>query len=468
MRVLFIYSDFRVRGGEVSYHLGIGRLSAILKKYGHQTDLFHMYNKYDPKGLLHKIKEFDPNILAYSSMTDQFKYTQSLMKETSKLGIYTILGGNHATLVPECIEEEGIDAICRGEGEYALLEFITRFANKDDLRDTKSFWVKQNGKIYKNSCRPFIQDLDELPFGDRAIFDYQKIIRYNYDRVDFMASRGCPYRCTYCCNSKFREVQEGRYVRYRSVRNLLQEIKEVVNNWPAKTVFLQDDTFTFKSNKKMVLEFCRKYKEEIGLPLMVHTRSEDASYEMFQALKEAGCYRIAFGVESGNEELRRNVLKRDMSNEEIKRAFKIAKDCGLIAKSFNMVGLPGETKEKFQDTIDLNIEIKPDIFTISTYVPYPTTPLYEFCQEKGYLTERFKDKNFMPRIDTTLNLPDFSPKEILNCYRNFGYNIYKQSSWKKAIIYKVYYSRFGEIIIRLLGPLKKLFFRLVERPIKKS
>ncbi len=468
MRILFVYTDLDIRGGEMSYQMGIGRISAMLKRYGHKIALEHQYKKYNPRKLLEHIEAFKPDIVAYSSISPQFKFIRGLLIEAKrKTGVYTVLGGNHASLYPQCFDEiPEIDAICRGEGEEAMVEFVEKFEHGEDITDVENFWVRSDGKIYKNPCRPFVQNLDRLPFPDRKLFDYQAVINSNYDRADFLFSRGCPYSCTYCSNHRLRDLQEGKYVRYRSVDNVLEEIKQVISKYRVKTVFMQDDTFTF--NKQLVIDFCSRYKKEVALPLIVHTRVEYASPEMFQALKEAGCYRIAFGIESGDEEFRKDVLNRKMTNDQIRQAFKLAKEAGFLTKSFNIVGFPGETKEMHQKTINLNIEIDPDLFTLTIFDPYPGTQMYDLCVQKGYLTDRASKEGFIPRTDTVLDMPQFSRKEILKCYRNFAYNIYKHKSIKKAIIFKIYYSRWGEKIIRLLGPLKKFFFRIAEFAYRKK
>ena len=149
-----------------------------------------------------------------------------------------------------------------------------------------------------------------------------------------------------------------------------------------------------------------------------------------------------------------------MSNEQIIEAFKVAKKADLKTKSFNIVGFPHETNEHFHDTVALNQVVNPDTLTIAIFDPYPGTKLYNQCKEKKLFSKNKNKKDFVARTDTVLDLPYFPRKEIIRCYRNFAYNVYKNHSMKKAILYKIYYSEYGELLIRILTPIKKIVRRL--------
>lgn len=453
MRVLFIYSDVNVKGGAKSYHFGLGILSALLKENGHDTKLYYMFDRFDTAPLIEMIENFKPSLIAATSDSSQFKYIQRIFKEVKPFGIFTICGGPHVSLYPKALEEtEGLNAICVGEGEGAILELVDALKNGKDYREIKNLWIKSDRDVIRNPMRPFIEELDSLPFCDREVFDYQSVIDSDYDRAVFMLSRGCPYRCTYCSNHALRALQDGRYVRFRGVENAISEIRSVLSRYRAKSIFLADDVFTL--NRDFVKKFSERYKKEIGLPFEVTTRVETASEELFLWLKNAGCTRVAMGIESGNEWLRTGILNRKMTNEQIIKAFRLAREAGLKTKSYNIVGFPGETEEMFEDTVRLNAEINPDSHVCYIFNPYPGTSLYEYCKKEGFFNENIKDE-FVSRTDTPLNLPTFSREKILNAYRNFSYKVYKKTSFKKAIIYKIYYSRFGEKLIRILDPVKK-------------
>jgi len=460
MKILFVYTDIDVKGGAQSFQFGIAVLSAFLKQDGHQTDLHYMYPKYRPRKLVEKIKDFKPRLIGFSSTTPQFKYIKKILDDVPlQKDIFTICGGPHVTTEPESLESiSRLDAICRGEGEYALLELVEALENKQDITRIKNLWIKKNGRIYQNPSRPFVENLDDLPFADRKLFPYQSIINSDFGTALFMLTRGCPYNCSYCSNDALRKIQEGKYVRFRSVDSSIQEIREVIDNYKVKSIYINDDVFTL--NRKFVFEFCEEYKAQIGLPFDINARVETITSEVCKKLKHAGCRRVNIGIESGNSYIRNKVLNRKMSNEQIINAFCIAHQTGLKTKSFNMVGFPYETPQCFQDTVKLNAEIKPDSVILNIFDPYPGTKLGVECRKKGWVDFKKMGKEFVPRTDTILNLPRFPRKQILRCYKKFAYDVYRDQSLIKAIFFWVYYSRYGEWLIRILAPFKGILRRL--------
>src|SRR4030043_1245067 len=158
MKVLFVYPDINVKGGALSYHFGIGSLSAILKKAGHEAALQYLYGSYDIKALLEKIEQFEPGILAITAVSFQYKYIKKMLAEIKSIHgskIFTICGGPHISLAPwELGKTEGLDAICIGEGEYPLLELADKLQTDDDITCIENIWVKKDGKIYQNPNRP--------------------------------------------------------------------------------------------------------------------------------------------------------------------------------------------------------------------------------------------------------------------------------------------------------------------------
>jgi len=458
MKVLFVYPDINVKGGALSYHFGLGTLSAFLKQSGHETNLQYLYGDYDIKPLIKKIKEFKPDLIGITTVSFQYKYIKRILKDIKSYGIFTICGGPHVSLAPWELEKtEGLDAICVGEGESPLLELVNKLASGEDITNIKNIWIKKDGKIYSNPCRPLIENLDALPFGDRELFNFQEIVDSDYDRAVFMSSRGCPYSCNYCCNSGLRKIQEGKYVRFRSISNIIAEIKNVVTKYKVKSVYLNDDVFTI--NKDYVEEFCEIFKKEIGYPFEINTRVENLTLDILSVLKDAGCYRVAMGIEQGNEKFRSEVLNRHMSNQKIEDAFTLAKQVGIKTKTFNIVGFPFETFDIHMDTVRLNRKIQPSSLVIYVFEPYPGTPLYDICVKNNFIEKEREEEEFVSRTDTILKMPMFPRGQILNCYRNFTWRVYVGKSFKKALLYKIYYSRYGEFLIKLLSPFKKIIQR---------
>lgn len=276
-----------------------------------------------------------------------------------------------------------------------------------------------------------------------------------------MASRGCPYSCTYCSNSGLRKITDGKYVRFRSIENIISEIKEVVSKYKVKSVYLNDDVFTV--NKNYVEKFCNQYVKEIGYPFEINTRVENLDRNILKMLKDAGCYRIAMGLEQGDEKFRKEILNRPMSNEKIETAFLLAKEIGIKTKTFNIVGFPFETVENHMETVRLNRKIQPNSIVNYIFEPYPGTPLYDMCLENNFIEKEKEEEDFISRTDTYLKMPQFTRKQILQCYRRFPWRVYRGKSLKRALLFKIYYSKYGESIIRLMAPFKKRIQRFATK-----
>lgn len=461
MKVLFVYPDIGVRGGARSYQFGIGMLSAMLKARGHDTRLHYMFGAYNPAPLKRAIAAYQPGLIAFSSVSPQFRFVKQIFKDLAPLPAFTLLGGHHATLAPECLETvEGLDAICIGEGEYPLLELVEALEKRGDPGAIRNLWLKTRDRgIVKNPTRPFTENLDGLPFPDRELFDYQRIINSDFHTALFMFSRGCPYDCTFCSNHALRARQEGKYVRFRGVDSCLEEIRAVMGRYSVRSLYFNDDCFT--ARRDFVDAFCARYKRECTLPFAINARPETLNDDICRALKDAGCRRVSIGIESGSESFRREVLGRRQSNDRIAEAFAACRRAGIRTKSFNIVGFPYETPAIFQETVDLNARIQPDSVIIGIFEPYPGTKLAEACLKEGFIPADQPDSWFMGRMDTILTMPAFPRREILRCFRNFAYNVYKRRAPLKAWFYKIYYSPAGEQLIRLLAPVKDALRRMV-------
>lgn len=431
MRILFINPITPPKITKVRISLGVAYLSAALKKAGHTTKLLCPW-KFNTGEISNKIEKFKPEIVAFSTVSDQFELAKKIISFIhNKYSLPIVLGGTHPTVAPEeCINVEGIRGICIGEGDEAIVEFVDLFQKKKNYLKTKNFWFKEKKAIIKNKIRPLIQNLDSLPFPDRDLFS--EYISISDVIVEFMASRGCPFQCSYCVN----KVLQGYYglagfVRYRSVNNLLKEIKEVLTKYrqthsgqSPKTITFHDDTFTL--NKKWLEEFSDKYEKEIKQPYAVNGRVETINDGVILLLKKSGCVELKIGLESGNERIRREMLGRPMSNKQIINAFNLCRKYGLLTSSFNMIGIPGESEKEIKDTINLNRKIKPSVVGVSIFRPYPGTKLYNICKENGWISNR-KAVSFFEGV-SVLDLPTITHEKISYYYKIFQPSIYRPTA----------------------------------------
>ncbi len=413
MKIHFIYSDVSTYYYSGVHH-GIASISSVLKLHGHSVSLHHVKREPSRNKILDIIQRERPDLIACSSVTNQIEYVATWSKWIKQeFRIPIVCGGVHTTLYPEeVISFNGIDIVCRGEGEYALLEL----ANDLERTDIKNLWITKNGNIIKNKLRSLISPLDDLPFPDYDLFDCETMIRDRKGDFSIIASRGCPFSCTYCCNHALRKVQEGtgKYFRLSSVDYALREIEFLTDKYPIKHLTFADDVFGL--SREWALEFSEKYRDRFGLPFECNVRAEMVDEKLLENLKGANCTQINMGVEAGNEWLRTEVLQRKMSNEQIIKAFDTAHKFGLKTLAYNMIGLPYETPEMILETINLNKSLAPSNIAIFFFYPYPGTELYETCKKEGFLSGR-SSRSYVS--ESVLELPTITRKELERLYTKF-------------------------------------------------
>ena len=297
--------------------------------------------------------------------------------------------------------------------------------------------MKLEGKLYKNPVSSLIQNLDGLPFPDRDLFDYASMLKGFWYTADFVTGRGCPYNCFYCCNHSIRKLyhDKGEYVRRRSVESVLKEIDYVTRRYKVKKMNFDDGTFTL--HKKWMKEFCERYPAKFGLPFTCNARADTLTEEVIRDLKRAGCELVQIGIESGSEDLRRQVLRRNITDGDIISTFEAVRRVGIKTYSFNMVGLPFETAEMAEETVGLNQRINPDDLQVSIFFPYPGTELYQVCEENGFLTS--KDKSSYFDEGATLNQPSMTEAEVVSHYRRLNQlSLEKKVQSRSTFVFALY------------------------------
>ncbi len=419
MKILLIYPNIVSSPKDIS--TALATISAVLKQGNHEVKLIDATFGITDKYIIKKIKQFNPKLIAMTVASNDFNYAVHISK---LINIPIVVGGFHALIAPEDLIEH-FDYVCIGEGEYSILELANKLGKKQDISKIKNMWIKK-GNI-KNPLAPLIQDIDKIPFPDRSIFNYQKYINWNKGLATFISTRGCPYQCTYCINHYLIKKYKGQnYLRFRSVNNLLKEIKQVISKYKVKAIEFYDDTFTV--DKKRVLEFCNKYKE-IGLPFYINTQVNSVDKEMLYNLKKAGCKRVSIGIEAGNEKIRNQLLKRNMKQEQIINVFKWCKELKLETYAFNMIGMPYETKKQINETIKLNKIIQPDYIGVSIFNAFKGTEIYDFCKRNNLLKDIPKDYFMESNIKT-----NFTNKQLKRIRDSFGFKVYIKNKPLRAII----------------------------------
>ncbi len=414
MKILFIYPS-----NDPSYPLQLGALSSFIKQEKHQAKLLSLKitgtieteHFSEIKGI---IKDFNPDYIGFSCYETAFPWIKKISNYIKKHwpGIKIIAGGYFATLAPEeVISFKAIDIVCRGEGEYPLLELF----NKPQKTNIQNLWIKKSNEIIKNPIRPLIVDLDELPYPDREMLDYQNQLdleKRGERTIKIMATRGCPYFCTYCSNKYFRALVPNPqiYLRLRSPKNVIEEIKQLKSKYNFELVGFHDDNLTL--DIKWLKKFAGLYSKQIGLPFYCATRVEYCKNEVLDILKNAGCYLLLIGVESGDEKYRAGMMKRFMTNKATIEAFHRARGKGLLTWSFTMVGLPKENRLMLLKTIWLNWQCKADFVMSSIFYPLKGTELGNLCYESGWVNQEKKENITSYAWDTVLDHPILSTLEI--------------------------------------------------------
>jgi radical SAM superfamily enzyme YgiQ (UPF0313 family) len=297
--------------------------------------------------------------------------------------VLSVFGGPHPTYFPEMIEEDGVDVICRGEGEGAMLEVVEACERGESLEGIANLWVKDGGTVHRNPLRPLLEDLDSIPLPDHEVF--REVIPHSIWHAAVITGRGCPYECTYCFNHVCRKLYEGkgRYVRRRSVDSVLEELRRIRSHKCYRFIKFGDDIFTLSPS--WLEDFCPRYKEEIGLPFSCLARANHVNPRILELLRDAGCHRITVGIESGNDDVRNRILKRDMSRDAILRACRMVKESGIRLQTANILGIPGGSLESDLETLDLNIECRSDYSGVTLLQPYHRTEIYEWAESLGMI-----------------------------------------------------------------------------------
>jgi anaerobic magnesium-protoporphyrin IX monomethyl ester cyclase len=386
MRVLFIYPNLNA---QIGFSYGLAYISGALRAHGIETSLLNVNEQVgyplDLDRIRADVRRINPHVIGFSVLTNQYKYAVEIARDLKRhINTPIVFGGIHPTMDPEgTLAEECVDCICIGEGEEAFLEFL----GKGSPRGVRNMGYRENGRVVLEPLRPYV-DVRKLPFKDYLLFDFQQMIDAKDGWVGIQASRGCPFRCTYCLNHKIIDLYKRHghlpreYLRRHSVEEMVLEIEYLLSHYERIKMFIfDDDIFTF--DKEWLKVFSRRYKEVTDIPFVCNAHARIFDSETAQYLKDGGCRIVKFGLESGSDRIRRKVLQRFMSNRHIEQAFDAADRAGFHTSAFVMVGLPEEKKEDIMETVKLLAKIKPGRFRWSLFFPFIGTRAYDIAKASG-------------------------------------------------------------------------------------
>jgi len=431
----FIISE--VINFNINFPLGMAYIAAIAEQEGHDVKTidcvaegwqtqFKLKDGRVRVGLSaeeieNRVKEHSPDIVGISNLflvqAEAANEVADIVKKVSKK-IITVIGGAQATSQPkETLMCQNIDYVVMGEGEIIFKRLLQHLDNQKDIDEVPGIAYRlPNGDIKINQRAAYITNLDSLPFPARHLFDMEKYFnQYNshgtrkYPRyASVNTSRGCPLKCTFC------NVHDlsGRKYRYRSPENIIQELKLLKETYGVKEILMEDDNLT--ANRERARHLFQMMKDakldmEWDTPNGVAVFALDN--DLLDLMKSSGCYKINLAIESADQAVIKNIIKKTLNLEKAISLINHAKKIGLNVQSYFIVGLPGTTLEQMRKNFHFMRKYKMYESHTSIFVPYPGTELYNVCLEKGYFAPNF-DLRYATPAHCYLNTPEWKAKDV--------------------------------------------------------
>lgn len=432
-KILFIYPPSSLEEefselkevGNLQQPLGVAYLASVLEKEGFKIRIIDPVPLgYIVSDIVKRTLEFNPDIIGISSVTPTFyKAREVAIKLKEVTGVPIVIGGPHLTALPEeTMQEPSFDIGVIGEGEETMLELarVLERGNLDELETVKGIVFRKNGRIVKAPPRPFIHNLDSFPLPARHLLP--PLASYHptpatYKKLPIgtiMTSRGCPFRCTFCSRAVF-----GSSHRFRSPQNVVLELEALVKDYGAAEVRIWDDTFN--ADPKRAIAICDEImKRKLNISWTCLARVNFAKSEVLAAMKRAGCWQISYGIESGNNEILKNIRK-GITIEMVSQAIKETKHAGIASLGFFIIGLPGETEMTMRQTIDFAKSLDLDAANFTICTPFPGTELYETLKQKGEIKKIEYDKLMVNLPDKLYYIPRGLSEETVKRYERMAY-----------------------------------------------
>jgi len=397
----------------------------------------------DPESLIwykieETVKKFAPSIVGITTKSQNYAAACNVAKIVKSVNNNTLVvfGGPHATLIKgELLNNPAIDIGVLREGEETLVEILDAFEGSKPLSAIKGIVYREGDNIFETQRREFIDDLDSLPFpvtvAQDCLIDFDKYPRKSFKYI--FAIRGCPFSCSFC-GSRY---TWSRKVRFRSVENIIEEIREI-QRLGIDDIHFDDDTWGIK--KSFIQNLCIAIKEQCpGLRWSCEIHVKFVDDETISFMKSAGCHSIQIGVESGNNEILK-LLNKNSTIEDVFAAANIIKKHNIHLQTFFIVGFPQETEETLHDTISAMTSIPADFLIYSIFTPYYGTKLFNHCKELGIIVDDFDISLFNHQSPENYFCPNIPKDEFKECIRELEKTVDRINNRNKL---KYYFSREG-------------------------
>ena len=375
---------------QVTEPLGLAYIAAMLEP-NHEVEIIDCIAEDLP--ILHtlaRIEKRSPEILGISAFTPTVHQAVKLAKLVKQLMPSTtvVLGGIHPTIFPEQVmQNEAVDFVVIGEGEYAMHNLVQAIENQEELSNVHGIVCRRNREIVFNPPHPLEKNLDSLPLPARHLLPmdrYKPFIAKRRPARSMISSRGCPYECVFCS----RDISGSRY-RLRSVASVIEEIKILVDEYVAKEIDFQDPVFGL--NQTWTKEFCQRLTEEkLDVVWSALTRVDLIDENLLRSMRKSGCWMLYYGIEAGDQELLNNI-KKNIKLEDIRKSVELTRKLGIGVWGSFMFGLPSETPELAEKTLEFAKNLPLDFASFHFTTPFPSTELWRDFAKWGELRTDFSD-----------------------------------------------------------------------------
>ena len=406
--------------------LGLGYLAAVLEKNKHKVDVIDCQASHlTYEDFRNEIRKRKPDMVGLTSTTLTYKSALEIIRITKQVhpNCITVIGGCHVSFwdknaLKECPE---LDFVVRKEGEITIVEVVERLEAGKDLDGVLGVTYRKGEEIVQNPDRPYIKDLDSLPFPSHHLWPLESLRKYGNIIFPLMTSRGCVFWCEFCSAVRM----FGRGYRMRSAKNVVDEIEYIHKTYGAENFTFYDDAFTV--DQPRVEEICRLLHErKLKVKWDCGTRVDMVTRDLLQKMKDAGCIAVWFGVEAGSQEVL-DEMGKGFTATRTKEAFKMAQEIGLMTIASVVLGFPGETSETAMKTVNFIKEINPDDVGYYIATPYPGTPMAEQVKKNGWL--RVTDFDKYDTATPIFELPTLSMKELVKIREDAFHSFYLRPTY---------------------------------------